>query len=187
MIIQLKKFFYLMAMSVIVISYTGTHFSDSVTVSGNAFQTGTWEIPPPPPGEMVINECMINPSGTESIGEWVELYNRGGSPVDVNGWYLYDAVDTHALEITPSNVSGGVTVVGAGGYLVVNRNGDTDFSLNNGADSVRLFNGPIISGLLIDSFIYTNNTIEDKTWSKVPDGTGSWQINRIPTPGGSNA
>lgn len=167
-------------------SFTGAYLSDVERISNNTITAGTWEVPSVP-GEIVLNEAMINPpGGEESFTEWVELYNKGGSSVDVNGWYLYDSIDSHALEITAANVTGGSTVVVAGGYLVVNRNGDADFSLNNGTDSIRLFNGSIFTGSLIDNFSYTSNTIENKTWAKIPDGIGAWQINRVPTSGGSN-
>lgn len=42
--------------------------------------------------DIVINEVMANPAD-ESKGEFVELYNRGGTPVDVAGWILADRVD----------------------------------------------------------------------------------------------
>lgn len=168
----------------IAITATNAYLSDQETSMGNSLVAGTWVVLTP--AEIVINELMVNPSGDESIGEWVELYNKGGSSIDLDGWYLYDAIDSHALEITSANVTGGSTTISAGGHLVVNRNGDADFSLNNGSDTVRLFNGAIGSGSLIDSIAYLSNTIEDMTWAKIPNGMGVWLINRTPTPGGPN-
>ena len=35
-----------------------------------------------------INEVELNPAGTDSGAERVELYNPSGSSVDVNGWTI---------------------------------------------------------------------------------------------------
>jgi hypothetical protein len=40
---------------------------------------------------LVLNEVMTNPSGPEPEQEWVELFNDGVGPVQVNHWILQDA------------------------------------------------------------------------------------------------
>ena len=148
-------------------------------------------VPGDAPGDVVINEFLPNPSGDDDAlkpaGEWVELYNRGGTAVDVSNWALYDSIDTHELLITAAVTDTGGTIVPAGGRLVVYRNGDTDFVLNNsGGDSVRLFNALIIlGGTLVDSHAYTANAATDKTTARIPDGTDNW-VDPIPTPGEPN-
>ena len=51
--------------------------------------------------DIKLNEIMPDPAGDDNApmpnGEWVELYNQGSWPVDVNGWWLYDAIDSHEL------------------------------------------------------------------------------------------
>lgn len=142
--------------------------------------------------EIVINEFIPNPLGADDAampaGEWVELYNTTAADIDVDGWVLYDSHDDHALPISASNsdnnlnlTDSGETVVPAGGRLVVYRDGDSDFSLNNDADTVRLFDDYIGSGgSLIDSYSYTGSS-ENKTYARVPDGSDNW-IDPIPTP-----
>ena len=39
-------------------------------------------------GQIVINEIMFKPD--PSNREWVEIYNAGTDPVDINGWYITD-------------------------------------------------------------------------------------------------
>ncbi len=39
---------------------------------------------------VLISEIMYNPTGTEEIGEFVEIYNFGATPVDIGGWTLAD-------------------------------------------------------------------------------------------------
>jgi len=121
---------------------------------------------------------MPNPWGDDDApmlgGEWVELFNNGEIDEDVDGWYLYDEHDTHDLLITNSNTLSGSTTVPAGSTLVVYRNGDSNFTLNNDGDTLRLFSGPIDSGTLVDSFTYSDSVGDDETYSRVPDGTGDW-------------
>ena len=124
--LRLLRFIYpLCAVLFIGSVMTGAYLQDRETSASNSLTAATWT-PSPTPADVVLNELMVNPSGDETLGEWVELYNKGGSPIDLNGWYLYDAIDTHALEITAANVTGGSTTIASGGFLVVNRNGDTD-------------------------------------------------------------
>ncbi len=61
--------------------------------------------------DILINEIMYNPADTNTGGEFVELYNRGGEVVDVSGWWLEDS--TQIMFTLPEG-----TTIAAGGYLV---------------------------------------------------------------------
>jgi len=143
-------------------------------------------------GNIVINEFLPNPRGDDDApkpgGEWVELYNTGDSAVDVNGWALYDNNNSHKLLITTSNTDTGETIIAPDEFLVVYRNGDSDFALNNEhGDSVRLFDGKISDGAnLIDSYTYTEDALEGKSFARIPDGSTNW-VDPIPTPGEENS
>lgn len=183
MLAKLKLIFLPAALMFCVVSFTGAYFSDNVTTSGNTFTAGASS-----ESDIVINEIYANPPGgaaEEPALEWVELYNSGDWSIDVNGWYLYDAIDDHALPINAANVAGGSTSIPSGGYLVILRNGDSDFALNNDSDTVRLFNNEISTGSLVGSQGYSNPD-ENKTWSGMPNGLGSWSDSHTPTPGGPN-
>ncbi len=151
-------------------------FSDTATIASNSITTkssfSSFST------NVVLNEFMPNPWGDDDApmlgGEWVELFNNGEIDEDVDGWYLYDEHDTHDLLITNSNTLSGSTTVPAGSTLVVYRNGDSNFTLNNDGDTLRLFSGPIDSGTLVDSFTYSDSVGDDETYSRVPDGTGDW-------------
>jgi len=148
---------------------------------------------------IVVNEFVPNPTGFDDAsmpgGEWVELYNNGVSDVDVNGWILYDNNDTHELFVSTANsdsnsntADSGETIVPAGGFLVVYRNADSNFELNNtGGDSVRLYTNTISGGgVLIDSYTYTLDPVpNNKSFARIPDGTGNF-VDPIPTPGYAN-
>jgi len=170
----------------IAFAFTGAYFSSSVSSVGNTFTAATWS-------DVVINEFLPNPPGVSTDansmpdGEWVELYNRGDVPQDVSGWSLYDAIDSHQLLVTTLNTDTGNTVVIPHGFLVVYRNGDPDFSLNNsGGDTVRLFSSLTVNPAnLIDSHTYTGDALDGKSYARIPDGSPTW-VDPIPTPGRPN-
>lgn len=120
-----------------------------------------------------INEFMPDPIGDDDFdmpnGEWVELYNSGNMPLNLKDLVLYDNDDSHELYITDTDTLQGTTIL-AKGYLVIYRNGDSDFNLNNnGADEIRLYDGyPVAGSNLIDSLTYSN-TIENKSWSNIDE------------------
>lgn len=70
---------------------------------------------------LVITELQKNPTAvSDSAGEWFEVTNLGGVPVDLEGWTL---ADLGTDQTTLDNGGQGV-VVPAGGRLVLGRNAD---------------------------------------------------------------
>jgi hypothetical protein len=63
--------------------------------------------------EIVINEIMYRPISGSSDDEFVEIYNRGTSAVNLGGWQFVDGISF----TFPSN-----TVLSAGSYLAVAKN-----------------------------------------------------------------
>lgn len=115
-----------------------------------------------------INELMAAPSSGK---EWVELYNAGDQAIDLHGWQLDDAV----AGANPILLE---TIIQPTSWLVISMTN----VYNNSADEVRLFDP---TGQLIDAFSY-NATISNRTWARIPDGTGAWESNRAPSLGQSN-
>ncbi|MBI4327379.1 MAG: lamin tail domain-containing protein, partial [Chloroflexi bacterium] len=64
-----------------------------------------WLIPP-----VVINEIMYHPISGNNDDEFIELYNRGPTAVDLSGWRFTDGIDFEF----PTN-----TVLAPDGYLVI--------------------------------------------------------------------
>lgn len=183
-------------------------FSDSEIISGEitAHTLAT--------GSVVLNEFLPNPKGDDwanmPAGEWVELYNTGDEPVDVTGWFIRDDLDDsdHRIMIDTAHTGKASQIIGAKKWLVVYLN--KALLNNSGGDSVRLFDS---GGTLIDSYTYTlpadfckleptpgetndeagngvgdgcTGTVkEDKSYARIPDGTGAW-VDPIPTPGEPN-
>lgn len=143
---------------------------------------------------VLINEFMPNPVGSDQgtagaplDGEWVEIFNPTPIAIDLAGYVLYDNNNTHALNITGAITNTGGTIVPSLGYLVVYRDGDADFEMNNaGGDSVRLFSAEIgLGGILVDSHTYVRDGAENKSFARVPDGSSNW-IDPDSTPGEPN-
>jgi len=132
---------------------------------------------------IVINEFLANPSGDEAQEEWVELYNSSDTQ-DVAGWTLCDA-SNHTLIISTDKTNGATTLLNSGQWLVVYRMG-ASFSLNNSDDeTISLFDSSSCSGTPIDSVSY-NGSSSDKSWGRIPDGTGELQEDLEKTPGAAN-
>lgn len=89
---------------------------------------------------VVINELMFSPMTDNDLDEYVELYNRSASPVDVGGWRF-----TEGINFTfPPN-----TTIAANGYLVVARNVNrllTNYPGLNPANAIGNFTGNLANG-----------------------------------------
>ena len=90
----------------------------------DSIQVTVGEVEEPSPGDLVFSELMINPSVVaDEVGEWVELYNTAGYPIDVGGYTFHD-LDFDSYEIE------GPLIVAGGDYLVLCASMDT--SINGG-------------------------------------------------------
>jgi hypothetical protein len=64
---------------------------------------------------VVLEELFPNPEGTDDGFEWVELANRGASPVDISGWSLWAGTSVYEEQVVlPEG-----TVLEAGAYYVL--------------------------------------------------------------------
>ena len=118
-------------------------------------------------GPVVINELMINPAAVgDASGEFVELYNSGPVPVDLQGWTLRDdGSDAYTLPV------GAAVVVQPGGFLVIAAQADaalnggftadlawSGFNLSNSGDEIVLTDR---SGVEQDRIDYTGSPFTD--------------------------
>ncbi len=126
----------------------------------------------PDVGELVISEIMQNPSAAEdTLGEWFEVWNASGSPLELEGVTLMDAgSDSFTIETSVVLPPGDFLVLGASGDVGINGGISVDFvydramfQLGNGDDEVILASP---GGLLIDSVYYDGGAY-------FPDPTGA--------------
>jgi lamin tail-like protein/flagellar hook capping protein FlgD len=128
-------------------------------------------------GQVIISEIMQNPNDvTDASGEWFELYNSGGTTVDINGWTIKDAgTDSHVIN------NGGPLNITAGGFLVLGRNGD---ALTNGDVPVDYVYSGITLGNADDELVLLDNSItpvqiDSVAWdggATFPDPTGASMV-----------
>lgn len=64
---------------------------------------------------LVISEVMYNPSGTEPDGEWIELYNLGGTAIGLSGYKIGDEETSGSgegmMQFPGGTIAAGATVV----------------------------------------------------------------------------
>lgn len=123
--------------------------------------------------DVIITEIMYNPSGFNAGGEFVEIYNRGSTDVDVSNWQLIDSAQV--MFTLPAG-----TTLAAGRYLIFYDDNtapdfyglDMNFShgpytggLDGGGERVQLKDA---GGTVINEVTYD----DDWPWPTDPDGNG---------------
>jgi len=125
----------------------------------------------PVAGDLAIVELLINPAGTDTGREWIEVVNRADHAVDLADLHVADAANDAAVDFTVS----GTTILLAGGRAVLiqsaeaSKNGGvplgvtsgtfggsfgTRVSLNNDGDDVSVCAGPCAGGVVIAQFAW---------------------------------
>jgi S-layer protein (TIGR01567 family) len=104
--------------------------------------------------EIMINELMPNPIGTDRGNETTELYNCGDELVDIGGWVLKN------VDGVTYNIPAGTTIEPYGYYLT------TEVQLDNSDGQVLLYR----DGEEVDSSIEYTHSTEGISWQRRIDG-----------------
>ena len=138
---------------------------------------------------VVINEVLASNGhgATDPQGQyddWIELYNQGGSAVNLAGMYLTDDPAEPTKWQFPSAA---LTTIPAHGYLLVWADSDvTDsgfhaaFKLSAGGDTVALFDRD--GRTLLDSVSFGPQRT-DVTYGRDLNAADTWSLLFVPTPG----
>jgi hypothetical protein len=133
----------------------------------------TPDLAAPGAGELRITELLINPAGTDTGREWIEIQNASGRALDVSRLHLADRLNDAAvdwglaaprldsgacavlLQSADPTKNGGIGATGAGGGAAgsspaVLGSFGTRVSLNNDQDTILLCVGPCGSGTQVD-------------------------------------
>lgn len=110
---------------------------------------------------VVVNEFLPDPVGSDTTAEFIELWNTGGELVDLGAWKLDDADGGSSAYVIPVG-----TTIPAGGYLLLTRF-VTKIALNNAGDSVRLLDP---AGSVKTSTSYADSS-EGQSWNRTDAGT----------------
>jgi hypothetical protein len=132
-------------------------------IESDAFETGATDGTSailPAAGELIIDELLINPAGTDTNREWIEIANVSTVTLDLHQLHVADAAGDVAVDaglLAP----GGLLVLGQsldptknGGAPIAVSFGNV-ISLNNGGDSISICLGPCATGAVLDQVIWT--------------------------------
>ncbi|MBA3047552.1 lamin tail domain-containing protein [Patescibacteria group bacterium] len=125
-------------------------------------------------GEVIINEFLPNPEGSDTEGEWIEIKNKGEIKINLLDWKLDDNIDGS----NPYKFAEDVWLNG-GMFLSVARS-ESGLALNNDFDSVRLLDN---FDELIDEIKY-EQAVEGRSYARGQNGKWFWTA--ALTPGEEN-
>lgn len=144
--------------------------------------------------QVVINEYSCSNLSQyvddhSDYGDWLELYNTTGSPIDLSGYYLTDKLNKPMKWRIPNGITipanGFVSFWCSGRDSVNGTNYHTNFKLSqtvNSPDKAGISNP---SGVLIDSI--TNVVTQNgHSAGRITDGSASWGVFTTPTLNASN-
>jgi hypothetical protein len=132
-----------------------------------------------------INEFMAANAGTLEDPDWLEIYNGGGSAVDLHHYYLSNDPSFPTKYQITENV-----VIPPKGFAVfyAGNNADqgphhTNFTLDGNGGSISLFKAD--GTTMVDSYTYGTQTA-GQSEGRCPDGKDNWTFFATPTPGTNN-
>jgi gliding motility-associated-like protein len=142
--------------------------------------------------QVLINEyCAANNSLTDFSGktpDWVELYNAGGTNIDLTGYYLSDKAGNNLKYAFPSatiNSGQRVMMYCSGRNMVSGTEYHTNFKLRQSYNSEKIVlsdaTGTIIDSLTIIPCQYGHSR------GRQTDGAATWELFTSSTPNASNA
>jgi len=118
--------------------------------------------------DIVINEVLSDPTNTTEEKEFIEIWNKGDTEVDLSGFFIDDidgGSDPRVIEDE--------TKIEAGGYFVFYMK----TILNNTGDSARLLNP---DGTLFKEVVFGNSHGKDVSYSRKTDGNYEWTTKNTP-------
>ena len=124
--------------------------------------------------DLVINEINYHSLDSFNTGDWIEIYNNGSEPIDLDGWYFTDENPEHRFTFPVySSIQSGDYIILAQDTMmfsalfpdVQNLYGSFDFGLSGGGEEISLYDS---SDRLIDRVEYDDGY----PWPIEPDGNG---------------
>ena len=125
------------------------------------------------PLDIVINEILPSPEGEDAKEEWIEIFNRGDSEIDLSGWRIADIGGKTNTYIFPAG-----TKIAVRGFLILPRP-TSKITLNNDSDGLNLIQP---DGKTIDSVNY-QKAPQGESFNRTESG---WVWSKTLTPGATN-
>jgi hypothetical protein len=136
--------------------------------------------PAPPIAVDPSDSVVFNELHATGNPDWIELYNYGEGDVDLTGWIVYDSPEnTYTL---PAG-----NILKSGSYIILNCDDqgvglNLPFKLSSQGESVTLIRP---DGVVKDVVAFPALG-DGQTYSRFPDGQGSWQITGFATKNQTN-
>jgi hypothetical protein len=138
--------------------------------------------------QVVINEFMASNSSVitdpdnNNYSDWIELYNKGNSAVNLKGYFLTDNISRPDKYQIPVDAE-----IPAHGFLIIWADGDStglhaSFKLTQIGEEIGLFSSSLD---LVDSITYSTQ-YTDISYGRKTNGAATWGFFSEPTPGTSN-
>lgn len=142
--------------------------------------------------QIEITEIMYNLEGADKKREWIEVYNSGGSDINLTDWRFNDG-SNHKFAIPPEKGGQGSIILEPNTYAIIASNAttflsehtvdvsviDTVMSLNNTAETLQIKNS---EGIIVNEVSYENTMGADGDGNSLKLINGKW-ISNSPTPG----
>ncbi len=130
---------------------------------------------------VVVNEIMTNSSAP--MNDQIELFNRGGQPVDISGWYLTDSGNNLLRYAFPN-----ATTLSPRGFLVLDQNQlGFGFNSDTGDDVWLIATDAKGRPAWIADYLAAQPTPPNVSLGRVPDGTGPLVVQPSPSFGQANS
>lgn len=145
---------------------------------------------------LVINEFMAFNSAccpdvqgaNQEFDDWIEIYNKGNTAVNIAGMYLSDSKSNPFNYKIPSD-NPSLTTIQPGGFILLWADNSPaqgvlhlDFALSNLGEDVGLY---YLDGRAIDEYTFGAQS-ENTSTGRTTNGAPTWKIFVTPTPGQSN-
>ncbi|NQU99587.1 MAG: lamin tail domain-containing protein, partial [Parcubacteria group bacterium] len=125
---------------------------------------------------ILINEILPNPEGSDSEGEFIELYNESSEDVDLENWQIGDSSSTYTI----SSDDFTSTIIIAHSYFTIYRD-VSGISLNNtGGETINLYQP---NENLLDTATYSESAVEGQSYNLLGS---AWEWSIEITPGNEN-
>ncbi len=124
--------------------------------------------------EIIINEFLPDPEGSDDGNEWIELKNTSDHSVSLLGWQIDDEEGGGSKPYSLGDIT-----IGGESFLLL-KNDKTNITLNNSADAVRLINP---SGVEYEKIPYAK-IAPNESWARTT--SHQWKLTKTLTPGEEN-
>ena len=146
---------------------TGTSGTEATTSTGTGGSQGTGGSGGLAAGDLVITEIMNNPGTvSDDAGEWLEVHNATGQPIDLAGLELVSGSMVHTIASPVKIAANGYAVLGANAMTATNGGVPVDYQYTQ----IKLQNNTGALTIRTAAMLVIDKTSYDEASGLDPDG-----------------